>query len=43
MVSSTDMRNNVILPNLKNELMMHHSIFEGVISQIKHSLLYSLG
>jgi hypothetical protein len=35
---STNIRNEVIPPNLRNELMMHHHILDGVIPQTKHPL-----
>lgn len=35
---STNMRNRVIPPNLRNELMIHHLILDVVIPQTKHPL-----
>jgi hypothetical protein len=32
------MRNRVILPNLRNESMMHHFNLDGLIPQTKHSI-----
>jgi hypothetical protein len=32
------MRNGVIPPNVRNGLMMHHLILDGVIPQIKHPM-----
>jgi hypothetical protein len=37
---NTNMRNKVIPPNLRNELMMHHHILAEVISQTKHPLVH---
>jgi hypothetical protein len=33
---STNVRNEVIPPNLRNEYMMHHHILDEVIPQTKH-------
>jgi hypothetical protein len=35
---STNTRNEVITPNLRNEPMMHHHILDEVIPQTKHPL-----
>jgi hypothetical protein len=35
---STNVRNEVIPPNLRNGYMMHHHILDGVIPQTKHSI-----
>jgi hypothetical protein len=35
---STNMRNEVIPPNLRNELMMHHYNLDEMIPQTKHPL-----
>jgi hypothetical protein len=37
---STNVRNEVIPPNLRNGHMMHHHILDGVIPQTKHSIHY---
>jgi hypothetical protein len=37
---STNKRNEVIPPNLRNGLMMHHHILDKVIPQTKYSLDY---
>jgi hypothetical protein len=40
---STNMRNEDIPPNLRNEPMMHHHILDEVIPQTKHPLRSSIG
>jgi hypothetical protein len=37
---STNIRNKIILPNLRNESIMHHHILDEVITQTKHPLSF---